>query len=320
MGRKKGAAEGPAQKRVGVAGLGSMGAAIAQRLMDSGFDVWVTNRTPARAEPLLAAGAHWAASPGELASRVPVVITMVSDDTALEEVMTGEHGVLTGAPPQLVCADMSTVSPDASTRVARACAEAGVGYLRAPVSGGPSLAAAGQLGTLVSGPPDLRSRLQGLLDALSSSVFYLGEDEEARVMKLALNMLIGTTAVGLGEALVMGERWGLDRQSMLDVFTGSAIASPFLKYKAPLLARRDFPPAFSTKLLAKDLDLAVHLARRAGSEVGVTDRAREVVEEAIAAGLGDADAVSVVVFLEQIARTPGAVERLAIKVEGTTAG
>lgn len=120
-------------------------------------------------------------------------------------------------------------------------------------------------------------------------------------MKLALNMLIGTTAVGLAEALVLGERWGLDWQRMLDVFTASAVASPFLKYKAPLLARRDFPPAFSTRLMAKDLGLAVGLARQAGAEVGITERAREVVEEAIATGLGDADAVSVVLLLEQMA-------------------
>lgn len=286
---------------VGVAGLGSMGAAIAQRLLDTGFEVWVTNRSPARAEPLLAAGAHWVPTPGELASRVPVMITMVSDDAALEEVMTGARGVLGGARPRLVCADMSTVSPEGSSRVAAACAKAGVGFLRAPVSGGPSLAVAGKLGTLVSGSQDLRERLRGLLDALSSSVFYLGEGEEARVMKLALNMLIGTTAVGLGEALVLGERAGLDWQGMLDVFTASAVASPYLKYKAPLLARRDFPPAFSTRLLAKDLGLAVGLAREAGSEVPITERAREVVEEAMAAGLADADAVSVVVLLEQMA-------------------
>lgn len=298
-------------------GLGSMGAAIGQRLLDRDFDLWVTNRSPSKAAPLLDAGAHWVATPGELASRVPVVLTMVSDDAALEEVMTGAHGVLASACPGLACADMSTVSPDASSRVAAACANAGVEFLRAPVSGGPSLAVAGKLGTLVSGPHDLQVRLRGLLDALSSSVFDLGEAEEARVMKLALNMLIGTTAVGLGEALVLGERWGLDWQRMLDVFTASAVASPFVKYKAPLLARRDFPPGFSTRLMAKDLGLAIGLARQAGSEVTITERAREVVEAAIAAGLGDSDAVSVVMLLEHMAdqRASGALGPAAAEVD-----
>ncbi|MBO0703548.1 MAG: NAD(P)-dependent oxidoreductase, partial [Candidatus Dormibacteraeota bacterium] len=216
-------------------------------------------------------------------------------------VMMGAGGVLAGAHPGLVCVDMSTVSPDASARVAAACEAAQVAFLRAPVSGGPSLAAVGQLGALVSGPPETRDRLQGLLNTLAQNVFYLGEREEARVMKLALNMMIGTTVVGLGEALVLGESWGLDWQRMLDVFTESAVASPFLKYKAPLLSRREFPPAFSTGLLAKDLRLAVDLARQSGSHVAVTDRALEVVEQAIGGGLGEADAVSVVLLLEQLA-------------------
>lgn len=286
---------------VGVVGLGSMGAAIVRRLLHTGHAVWVTNRSSARATELVAAGARWAETPCELAAHVPVVITIVSDDTALEDVITKAHGVLASARPGLHCVDMSTVSPDASARVAGACAEAGVSFLRAPVSGGPSLAVEGKLSMLISGPPDARAALDELLDSLSSNVFYLGRGEEARVMKLTLNMLIGTTVVGLGEALVLGERWGLDWDRMLDVFTESAVASPFLKYKAPLLSRRDFPGAFSNALLAKDLGLALDLARQIGSEVAVTQRARDVVEQAIEAGLSGADASSVVVLLEQMA-------------------
>ncbi len=292
----------PTRDVVGVAGLGSMGAAIAGRLLDVGYEVWVTNRSPQKAELLLEAGARWAPTPRQLAARVPVAITMVSDDTALEAVMGGEDGILAGARPGVLCADMSTVSPDASARVAAACARAAVPFLRAPVSGGPGLAASGRLGALLSGPPDAHARFRRLLEALSNSAFYLGQGEEARVMKLALNMLIGTTVVGLGEALVLGERWGLEWGRMLEVFSASAVGSPFVKYKAPLLARRDFPPAFTTSLLAKDLDLAVDLAREVDCEAAVTQRARQVVGQAIAAGLADADSVSVVLVLEQLAR------------------
>lgn len=301
--------DGCARDVVGVVGLGAMGAAIASRLLDVGFEVWVTNRSPAKGRRLVEAGARWAETPSELAAQVPLAITMVSDDTALEEVMNSGHGILAGARPGLLCADMSTVSPEASARVAAACQGTGVQFMRVPVSGGPGLAETGELGALISGPPEARARLRGLLEALSTTAFYLGEGEQARVMKLALNMLIGATVVGLGEALVLGERWGLDWDHMLDVFSASAVASPFVKYKASLLARRDFPPAFTTLLLAKDLDLALDLAQKTDCEAAVTERTRQVVEQAIAAGLGDADAVSVVVVLEQLARARAEAKR-----------
>lgn len=317
-GQKRAATQSAAPRLVGVAGLGSMGAAIAGRLLDTGFEVCVTNRTPSKAEPLVGAGANWAMTPAELASRVPVVITMVSDDAALEQVMTGVRGILAGARPGLVCADMSTVSPGVSARMGAACAGAGVAFLRAPVSGGPTLAAAGKLGALVSGPPEVRTQLKGLLDALSKSVFYLGPGEEARVMKLALNMVIGATVVGLSEALVLGEQWGLDWACMLDVITDSAVASPFVRYKAPLLAEREFPAAFSTALLAKDLRLAIDLGREARAQMPVTERVRGVVEDAIAAGLGDLDAVSVVLLFERLvgSREGVPVSPPAVEVDG----
>lgn len=295
----KGASPGPGL--IGVVGLGRMGAAIAGRLLDCGFSVWVTNRSQAKAAPLLASGAQWADSPSELASRVAVAITVVSDDAALAQVVTGREGLLTGAAPGFICVDMSTISPATSAQVASACDSAGVALLRAPVSGGPPLAASGQMSVLLSGPPAAREAVQEMLGAVSNTVFYLGDGEEARVMKLALNMLLGTTVVGLCEALVLGERWGLDWQSMLDIVGSSAVASPFVKYKAPLLAKRDFPPGFSTDLLAKDLGLALSLARETGSDVEVTERASQVVERAIGSGLGEVDSVSLVVFLERLA-------------------
>lgn len=295
----------PPARAAGVVGLGAMGAAVAGRLLDAGFEVTVTNRSPARGRDLVEAGARWAASPRALARQVPVALTLVSDDTALEQVVAGPEGLL-AAGSCLLVVDLSTVSPEASARVAASCAAAGAGFVRAPVSGGPPLARTGKLGVLLSGPEAAREAARPVLDALAASVFLLGDTEEARVMKLALNMLIGTTVVGLGEALVLGERWGLDWVRMLDVFTASAIASPFVTYKAPLLARRDFPPAFSSELLAKDLGLAAAVARDNGAPIAVTERAREVVEQAIEAGLGGADATSVVLLLEQVAGAPEA--------------
>src|SRR5262249_52210467 len=158
--------------------------------------------------------------------------------------------------------DMSTVSGEASAEVAAAAAAADVAYLRAPVTGSTTLAATGDLGILVSGPPESLQKFGDVFDVLGRRVFHLGPGEEARVMKLALNMLVAGTVVGLSEALVLGERAGLDWRSMLEVFTDSAVGSPLLRYKAASLSTRDFTPAFTTAMMAKDLDLALDLGHR----------------------------------------------------------
>lgn len=287
--------------RIGVLGLGNMGSIMATRLLSAGFEVWVNNRTAERANGLLAAGAHWSDSGDAMADEVELLITMIADDTALMNVTTGDKGFLHRPRTGLVYADMSTVSPAASAAVAQAAQAAEVRYLRAPVSGSTALAQAGALGILTSGPQDALDVFDAPFAVIGKRVFYLGSGEEARIMKLALNTLVAQSVVGLSEALVLGERSGLNWQTMLDVFSDSAVASPLVQYKASTLAKRDFEAAFTTSMMTKDLDVALQIGRTAGAVMPATALSQELLRATCGLGWADKDFSTAVLMFEQLA-------------------
>ena len=291
-------------RKVGMVGLGRMGSVMARRLVDDGWQLWVHNRTPERAAPILERGATWAPDPRTLASEVDVALTMVADDHALCSVVLGETGLFEGAHPGLIYVDMSTVSVTASKTVADAASAAGIEYLRAPVTGSTRLAESGALGLLVSGPERALEEVRDLFAVLGKTVFYLGREDQARVMKLALNLLVAHTVAGLGEALAFGACSGLSWNDMLDVFCDSAVASPLVQYKAPGLKARDFTAAFSTEMMAKDLDIALSQARAAGASMPLTALSRELLQAAEAFGWGNDDFSSVALLFEQLSRVP----------------
>ena len=212
-----------------------------------------------------------------------------------------ERGVLAGAHPGSLYVDMSTVSPAASARVAAACDAAGVGYLRAPVTGSVALAQAGTIGILASGPRDRYEQALETFRLLGQQCFYLGPGEEARVMKLALNMVIGVTMASLAEALVLGDKAGLDWDQMLDVFCNSAITSPFVKYKAGPLARRDFTPAMTTRLLSKDFDLALGAARELEVAAPIAGLIQQLLQATTGHGWGERDFSALLLLAERAA-------------------
>lgn len=284
-----------------------MGSAIAGRLLAAGHDLWVYNRTPEKASRLLAEGARWADHPAALAEQVELAISMVADDAALQDVALGERGVLTAEHPPPTYVDMSTVSVNVSTRVAEVAEVRSVDYLRAPVTGSTVLAHEGSVGILVSGPRAALEKYDDVFSVIGKSVFHLGEAEEARVMKLALNIVVANTVMSLSEALVLGERCGLDWQRMLDVFSDSAVGSPLMRYKAAQLSSRDFSPAFTASMMSKDLGLALDLAHQAGSPAPATAVCRELLQATVGSGWGDHDFASTILLLEQLsARSDGA--------------
>jgi 3-hydroxyisobutyrate dehydrogenase-like beta-hydroxyacid dehydrogenase len=290
---------------VGVVGLGRMGEPIARRLLAAGHAVSVFNRTPAKAETVLAAGAEQVASPAEIWDRAEACITMIADDAALRAVTAGEDGLLTTTDGGRTLIDMSTVSTKASAAVAEAARGAGVAYLRAPVSGNPSVVEAGNLGIMVSGPEDAYRRVEALLRDVGPNVFYLGHGEQARVMKLALNLMLAGTAELMAEALVLGEAHGLDRARMLEVMAGSAVGSPFVKYKTPGLVADDYRTTFPSSAMYKDLALALDCGHSAGVPLPVTAVVQQLVQASISSGYADDDFIALVPRLRREAGFPG---------------
>jgi 3-hydroxyisobutyrate dehydrogenase-like beta-hydroxyacid dehydrogenase len=284
--------------KVALLGLGAMGAAIARRLAAAGdVELTVYNRSPAPLREFRERGVATASTPREAAASADVAITMLADGTAVEAVVLGEDGVLDAPPGTLI--DMSTIDIATSLRVAERAAAAGVAYLRAPVSGNPSVVAAGNLTILVSGDASAYERARSVLELIGPTLFFLGDAEQARVMKLALNLMVAGTTELLAEALVLGEASGLERAQMLDVIGGSAVGSPFVRYKSGPLAAEDFTSTFSARLMHKDLRLVAGSADDAGVPLPVTALVQQLVQACIDAGMGELDFSVLVPRLER---------------------
>jgi 3-hydroxyisobutyrate dehydrogenase-like beta-hydroxyacid dehydrogenase len=271
---------------VGLVGLGHMGTAVAERLLAAGYPLVVHNRTPEKAEALAGSGAEVAASIGALAQQVDVVLTSLSDDEALAGVAAS---LARSARPGTVLVDLSTVSPGGSAQVAALLADAKVSYLRAPVSGNPSVVRAGNLGFIVSGSNDVLERVEPVLLAIGPTVRYVGEGEEARVVKLAVNLVIGGLAQLMAEALVLGESAGVARRELLEVMGNSAAGAPFVKYKTEPLLRDDYSATFTTALMEKDIDLILDAAEAGGVDLPLGRELKSLLRAAVEAGYGEDD-------------------------------
>jgi len=296
---------------VGLIGLGNMGTAFAERLLDAGYGLVVMNRTPAKAAPLEARGATLAGSYADLAERVDVVLTSLADDDALDEVAAA---LLAVAKPGTVLVDTSTVSPAVSARVAERAEKASVAYTRAPVSGNPTVVRAGNLSFIVSGPSETLDGVEPILLAIGPTVYRVGDAEEARVVKLAINLMIGGLAQLMAEALVLGEASGVSRAALLEVMGGSAAGAPFVRYKTDALLEDDYSATFTTALMGKDLDLILDAAGDAGVELPVTTGLQAIVRAAIEAGYADDDFMALFPFLASTSRSHAAAPPLSQEV------
>jgi 3-hydroxyisobutyrate dehydrogenase-like beta-hydroxyacid dehydrogenase len=250
-------------RRVGFAGLGAMGAGIAQRLIDAGYEVAGWNRTKDRAQPLLDAGMGWADTPRELAASVDVLFTMLTNTEAIEAVADGPGGVLAGLAEGTVWADISTIAPDASVALAERVRATGALFLDCPVSGSPATLAAGEMSVMVGGDREAFEHVEELLHAIGPKVTYIGPNGQAILTKVAINLALVVSVTALAEGVALAEKAGVDRAAVVDAVLKSVIASPVVGYRAPLLV--DDTDVFAdVELQQKDLVLAQELARRLG--------------------------------------------------------
>lgn len=274
--------------RIAVLGLGRMGVPIAERLEQAGHELSVWNRSPSAAQPFSERGIRVLDHAADAWQHADICITMLADGPALESVALAPDGLLSGAGGGVLI-DMSTISKATSATVAERCATQNVAFLRAPVSGNPSVVVAGNLGIIVSGPREQFDRLTPMLKDIGPNVFYVGAGEEARIVKLALNLMIGGTAQLMAEALVLAEQHGIDRADVLEVMGGSAIGSPFVKYKTAALIADDYRSTFTAELMYKDLGLILGAAEDARVPLPLTALTGQLVQSCIANGMGDWD-------------------------------
>src|SRR5262245_13677091 len=288
-------------KRIGFAGLGIMGSRMARNLMAKNYSVSVWNRTAERAKPLAEAGASVAESPRALAESAEVVVACVADPAALERVVFAEDGVLAGARPGFRFIDASTVSPDASRRVAAAFRAKGADALEAPMTGSKMGAEKGTLLFMTGGRPETHEELLPILMAMGTKAIHCGETGQASLTKLIGNTIISFMLEGLCEGLVVGRKAGLSAEKMLEVVMASGFASPYYAFKGEAIARRDFSTHFSIELLVKDQTLMLAEAARLRAPMPGLAAIREVHQAARAQSLGDEDISAVAKALERAA-------------------
>ena len=286
--------------KIGWIGLGNMGNPMSQNLVAAGHEVAVWNRTKAKAEEVLAAGAAWAESPKACAEGKEFVFTCVTDGPTLQKVALGEEGLVAGLTPGAIVIDMSTVAPAESEVVNAAVEAAGCKLLRAPVTGSTILAKAGTLGVLASGDKDAYEKALPLFEKLSKTQYLLGDGEQARVLKLAINSMLACNMLLLAEAMVIAEKSGMKVEDATQVISISVVGSPVIGYKVALVNANDYKPAFNIKMMIKDLDLAFAAAKQYGVGMPATALTRQMFGAAASAGMGEMDFSAMVQFVEKM--------------------
>ena len=276
--------------RIGWVGVGRMGLALVTRLLQAGCDVAVYNRTRAKAEPLAELGATVVRTPRELADR-DIVFTTVAGPADFTGVMLDpDTGVLSDpdvAPGVLV--DCSTISAEASAAVRHAAADRGATLMAAPISGNGKHVAGGGALFAVSGPETGLATIRPYLEILGRGAIYMGEGDNARLVKIAHNLFLGAVIQSLVETSLLVEANGVSRRAYLDFINTSAMGSDFSAYKTPALVDLDWTTTFTSTLLRKDLDLGLDAAGRARLGLPVTEATRDQVQAAIEAGHADDD-------------------------------
>jgi 3-hydroxyisobutyrate dehydrogenase len=279
---------------VAMLGLGTMGAGMAANLLQAGFSLTVYNRTAAKADALVNAGAHLAATPGEAAKGASVVISMVADDTASRGLWTGKDGALEAAGAGMILIESSTVSPEWIADLAGLVAQQGADLLDAPVTGSRLQAEAGQLSFLVGGSDAALGSAIPVLQAMSKEILHLGPVGSGAKMKLINNFVCGVQVASLAEGLAWIERSGLDREAALSVLKTGAPGSPLLGAISARMVSQSYTVNFLLRLMTKDLLYAQTEATRCSVDLTTAETARHLFESAIAQGFGDEDMAAVI--------------------------
>ncbi len=283
---------------VGFIGLGIMGKPMVKNLMDAGHELVVFNRTREKAEELAGDGATVAGSPREVAERSDVVITMLPDSPQVEEVLTGEDGVLEGVKEGALVVDMSTILPVVTEGLAAKVKEKGASMLDAPVSGGDVGAIEGTLSIMVGGSEGDFERARPLFEAMGKTVTHVGGNGTGQVVKAANQIVVALTIEAVSEALVLGSKGGVAPEKILDVLSGGLAGNKVMEVKREKMLTHSFDPGFRIELHHKDLGIALVAGREYGVTLPVTALVDQMLQELRMRGRGDRDHSALLTLIE----------------------
>ena len=279
------------EHHIGWLGTGRMGSAMAARLIATGAAVTVWNRTASKTVPLIELGATQADTVNDL-GRCDIVFTSVTSSPDLLAVTLGPEGLFNAfnaqSAPRIVV-DTSTVSAEAAAEVRAEAAGRGIEFLSAPISGNGNVVTQGRASIIASGPRSVFDTVLPYLQAIAPSVTYAGAGEEARLVKLAHNLMVGMITEALAEVTVLAEKGGVAPSAFLDFIDGSVLGSVFIGYKGQAIRNHDYEPTFTTELLRKDFDLGLGAARSLEVPMPVAATTYQAIQTAIGYGYGKSD-------------------------------
>jgi 2-hydroxy-3-oxopropionate reductase len=291
------------KRKIGFIGLGLMGRPMAANLLKAGHSLTVWNRTAARAQELVAAGAKLASTPREVAAASDILFTIVSDPPALEEVLWGHEGKHDGALEGLrkgsIYIDSSTISPALVKKIAAACSGRGVRFLDAPVTGGDWGAREGNLVFMVGGEAETLKEVEPVLGVLGKKWFHLGPNGAGQTVKLAMNGILALQVDAMAEAIAIVRKAGFSGEKLVEVMQSTMARSGVLDVKSPLMLKGEYKPSFPLRLMHKDLGLLLDLGNQLGVALPTTAAAREVYSKVKGDAKEDLDYSAVMKFWER---------------------
>jgi 3-hydroxyisobutyrate dehydrogenase-like beta-hydroxyacid dehydrogenase len=286
-------------KAISYLGLGTMGSGMAANLLKAGYELTVWNRNLEKCEPFARKGARVANSPADAARDVDLVMYMLSNDQAVEDVVFGANGILSGINEGQIAIDMSTVLPATSLQEQEAYAKKGVDFLDAPVFGSKQESANAKLWIMAAGNKAIFEKVKPVLEHLAQTVHYLGKNGNAAAMKLVGNLIVALEMEALAEGLILAQKAGLDLNTVMEVVKVADFRSPLLVSNGQNILKRDFSPNFALKLMLKDADLIEKFGNNLQSPIPALRVVEKNLAAAVDLGFGNENASALIKALEK---------------------
>ena len=286
--------------KIGIVGTGMLGEAVGLHLLDIGYDVTAFNRTKEKTKNLKEKGAIIVESPKYVAENSELVITVVKNADAVNEVIFGDSGIMSGKHDGMCIADMSTVNPNSTKEISESVISNGIDYLEIPVMGGPNVAIDGKLVMMVSGKKEVFEKFKTVFDSIAKQSFYLGNTGTAHSIKLAMNLQISMLALSLSEGITLTKKAGFNPEIFLKILNSTYFKTGMSEGKAYKMIKESYEPTFTLANLKKDLDTINDAAESCNAELPMAKLARKIYSDAKEAGFGDIDYTGIIAYIKKL--------------------
>ena len=286
--------------KIGIVGTGMLGEAVGLHLLDVGYEIIVFNRSNEKTKNLKEKGATVVESPKEVGRNADLVIIVVKDADAVNDVIFGDYGILAGNHEGMCIADMSTVNPNSTKKISEKVIAAGTDYLEIPVMGGPNVAIDGKLVLMASGEKEIFEKFKQVFDSIAEQSFYVGNTGTAHSIKLAMNLQISMLALSLSEGITLTKKAGFDPEIFLKILNSTYFKTGMSEGKAYKMIKESYEPTFTLANLKKDLDTINDTAESCNAELPMAKLARKIYSDAKEAGFGNIDYTGIIAYIKKL--------------------